>query len=130
MTTMGQHTMKTPTLPRTPIEVTETLVRLYVFLAQHLDRCVNEAARATYPEQELQAHLTSTRAEARELLSVNQVVQEKVDQECNRVFALTAACLMPGDMQRAALEDVKAERAMLKTKTMALSDALAVFRAA
>ena len=27
------------------IEITETLVRLYVFLAQDLDRCLNEAAR-------------------------------------------------------------------------------------
>jgi hypothetical protein len=130
MTTLERHTMKTPALPRTHIEVTETLVRLYVFLAQHLDRCANETARATYPEQELQAHLTSTRAEMRELLSINQVVQEKVEQECNRVFALTAACLTNGDKQGAALEDVKAERAVLKTKTMALSDVLAVFRAA
>lgn len=130
MTTMAPHTMKTPTLPRTPIEVTETLVRLYVFLAQHLDRCVNEAARAAYPEQDLQAHLTSTRAEVSALLSVNRVVQDKVEQECNRVFALTAACLTTGDKQGPAQEDVKAERAVLKTKTMALSDVLAVFRAA
>jgi len=39
------------------IEVTETLVRLYVFLANYLDRCLNEAARQTYPESELQKHL-------------------------------------------------------------------------
>jgi hypothetical protein len=38
------------------IEITETLVRLYVFLAQDLDRCLNEAARRTYPEQELHSH--------------------------------------------------------------------------
>jgi hypothetical protein len=30
------------------IEITETLVRLYVFLTQYLDRCLDEAARKTY----------------------------------------------------------------------------------
>ena len=130
MTTMEWGTMNPPAMPHTHIEVTETLVRLYVFLAQHLDRCVNETVRATYPEQELQAHLTSARAEVNALLSVNPVVQEKVEQECNRVFALAAACLTNGAEQASAREYVKAERAVLKTKTMALSDVLAVFRAA
>ncbi len=127
MMTTERHATNAPTMH---IEVTETLVRLYVFLAQHLDRCVDETARATYPEQELQAHLTSTRAEVNALLTVNQVVQEKVEQECNRVFALAAACLTNGAEQASAREYVKAERAVLKTKTMALSDVLAVFRAA
>ena len=112
------------------IDITETLVRLYVFLAQDLDRCLNEAARQTYPEQELQAHLSSTRAEMMEILSVNRVVKGKVEQECNRVLALTAACLTDGAGKTAAMDEVKAERAVLKTKTMALSDVLAVFRAA
>ncbi len=112
------------------IDITETLVRLYVFLAQDLDRCLNEAARQTYPEQELQAHLSSTRAEMMEILSVNRVVKGKVEQECNRVLALTAACLTDGAGKTAAMDEVKAERAVLKTKTMALSDLLAVFRAA
>lgn len=34
------------------IDITDTLVRLYVFLAQHMDRCVSEAARINYPEAE------------------------------------------------------------------------------
>ena len=72
------------------IEITETLVRLYVFLAQHLDRCLNEAARQTYPEQELQSHLASTRAEMMEILSVNQVVKDKVEREFDRVITLSA----------------------------------------
>ncbi len=130
MTTMERPTVNPPAMPRTHIAVTETLVRLYVFLAQHLDRCVNEAARATYPEQELQTHLTAARAEVHELLSVNQVVQEKVEQECNRVFALAAACLTNGAEQASAQEYVKVERAVLRAKIMALSDVLAVFRAA
>jgi hypothetical protein len=44
------------------IDVTETLVRLYVFLAQDLDRCLDLAACQTNPEHELQSHLSSTRA--------------------------------------------------------------------
>ena len=61
--------MNTQSTAHGHIDITETLVRLYVFLAQSLDRCLNEAARATYPEQELQSHLSSTRAELMEILS-------------------------------------------------------------
>ncbi|TLY44057.1 MAG: hypothetical protein E6K58_04060 [Nitrospirae bacterium] len=111
------------------IDITETLVRLYVFLAQSLDRCWNEAARTTYPEHELQSHLSSTRAKMMEILSVNRVVKGKVEQECNRVRSLIAACLLDGAGKTAALDELKAERAVLKNKTMALSDLLAVFRA-
>ena len=42
-------------------EIAAALVRLYVFLAQYLDRCFDEAARKSYPDAELQAHLTETR---------------------------------------------------------------------
>jgi Skp family chaperone for outer membrane proteins len=64
------------------------------------------------------------------MLSVNQVVKAKVEQECNRVRSLVTACLTDGAAKSAALEELKAERALLKQKTMALSDLLAVFRAA
>lgn len=112
------------------IDITETLVRLYVFLTQNLDRCLNEAARTTFPEHELQSHLSSTRAKMREILSVNQVVKGKVEEECNRVLSLAAAYLTAGGGKTAAMDAVKAERAVLTNKTMALSDLLAVFRAA
>lgn len=112
------------------IEITETLVRLYIFLAQDLDRCLDEAARRTYPEQELQSHLASTRAEIMEMLAVNRVVKDKVEQECERVLRLSAACLTNGTGKAAAMDELKVERAVLKNKTMALSDLLAVFRAA
>ena len=112
------------------IEITETLVRLYVFLAQQLDRCLNEAARTTYPEHELQSHLASTRAAMMEILSVNRVVKDKVEQECNRVLMLTATYLADGGGKTAAVDALQAERTVLKNKTMALSDLLAVFRAA
>ena len=113
-----------------PIDITETLVRLYVFLAQNLDRCLNEAARTSYPEHELQSHLSTTKAEMMEILSVNRVVKNKVEQECNRALSLAAACLTDGSGKTAAIEALKAERVVLKNKTMALSDLLAVFRAA
>ncbi len=112
------------------IEITETLVRLYVFLAQELDRCLNGTAGQNFPRQELQAHLSSTRAKMMEILSVNPVVRGKVEQECDRVFSLAATCLTDESQKTAAMEDLKAERLVLKNKTMALSDLLAVFRAA
>jgi hypothetical protein len=112
------------------IDVTDTLARLYLFLAQSMDRCVSEAARINYPEAELQSHLASTRAAVLDMLYVNQVVKAKVEQECTRVHSLIMACLTDGAAKAIALDELKAERAVLKHKTMALSDLLAVFRAA
>lgn len=112
------------------IDVTDTLVRLYVFLAQTIDRCLSEAARISYPETVLQGHLAATRATVLDMLSVNKVVKEKVEQECTHVLSLVASALTDGPKQAAALQDLKTERAILKHKTMALSDLLAVFRAA
>jgi hypothetical protein len=109
------------------IEVTETLVRLYVFLANYLDRCVNEAARQTYPEAELQKHLAETVAKLSEILSINHVVKTKVQEECDRVMALGSACLQAGG-KGALVDDIKAARIVLQNKTIALSDLLAVFR--
>lgn len=111
------------------IDITETLVRLYVFLAQTIDRCLSEAARISYPETALQGHLAASRAAVLDMLSVNQVVKEKVEQECKHVLSLVASALADGPGQTAALHDLKIERSILKHKTMALSDLLAVFRA-
>jgi len=82
------------------IDITETLVRLYVFLAQDVDQCLHEAEQSTYPEHDL--HLSSTRAKMSEMLSVNRVVQGKVAEECTRVLALTSACLTDGSGKTAA----------------------------
>lgn len=111
------------------IEITETLVRLYVFLAQYLDRCQNEALHQSFPEADLQAHLSATRAKMMAILSVNPVVKGKVEKECDRVLALGASCLKEGAKTTTLLEQVKTERAVLQNKTIALSDLLAVFRA-
>jgi uncharacterized membrane protein YheB (UPF0754 family) len=112
------------------INITDTLSRLYLFLAQSLDRCVSEAARISYPEPQFQATLASTKATVLDMLSVNQVVKDKVAQECDRIESLVTACLKDGAAKAGVLDELKAERAVLKHKTLALSDLLAVFRAA
>lgn len=121
--------MKTQAVVHNHIDITDTLARLYLFLAQSMDRCVNEEARLNYPEAELQSHLAATKATALDMLAVNQVVKAKVEQECNRIGSLVTACLMGGASKEVAWEELQAERAAIKHKTMALSDLLAVFRA-
>jgi hypothetical protein len=111
------------------IEITETLVRLYVFLTQYLDRCFDEAARKSYPDEELHAHLSTTRATMADILAVNPVVKSKVEKECKDVLALGAAILKGGHERASAMEPMQTQRAILRNKTIALSDLLAVFRA-
>ena len=117
------------TLTSKHIEIAETFVRLYVFLTQYIDRCEDEAARKEDPEAELQKHLGETRAKMMEILKVNPVVKGKVEKECERVLALGSKCLMGGTEKVAALDVLGAERVILKNKTIALSDLLAVYRA-
>ena len=112
------------------LDITDTLARLYLFLAQSMDRCVSEAARINYPEAELETHLASTKAAVLAMLAGNRVVKAKVEQECNRIGSLVTACLMGGASKDVALETLQAERAAVKHKTMALTDLLAVFRTA
>ena len=63
------------------------------------------------------------------LLSVNRVVKDKVEAECNRVRSLVAACVKGGASRTAALDELKSERDAMKIKTAVLTDLLAVFRA-
>ena len=121
--------MSSPAQAPGHIEITETLVRLYVFLTQYLDRCLDEAAKKTYPDEELHAHLATTRETRADILAVNPVVKSKVEKECTDVFALGAAILKGGHERASAMEPMQAERAILRSKTIALSDLLAVFRA-
>ena len=111
------------------IDVTAALVRLHVFLAQYLDRCFDNAARTSYPDSELQGHLTETRRQLMEILAVNPVVKKNLAQECDRILALGATCLKGGATDTKTCEAIQAERAILKNKTVALSDLVAVFRA-
>ena len=112
------------------LDITDTLARLYLFLAQSMDRCVDEEALMNYPEDDLQAHLASTRAAVLDMLAGNRVVKAKVEEECNRIGSLVTACLMGGASKAVALEELQAERASVKHKAMALTDLLAVFRTA
>jgi hypothetical protein len=114
---------------QTQIDVAAALVRLYVFLAQYLDRCFDEAARKSYPDRELLAHLAETRRQLGPILSVNPVVQKNLEAECDRILMLGASCLAPGTDDAEIRETVRSERAVLRNKTIALSDLVAVFRA-
>ena len=91
---------------------------------------MSERTQIDYPEAELQAHLVSTRTALLDMLAGNQVVKTKVEQERNRVHALILACLRDGGEKPVALDALMAERAVLKHKTMVLTDLLAVFRTA
>ncbi|MDO9116324.1 MAG: hypothetical protein Q7U39_00080 [Nitrospira sp.] len=112
------------------IETTDALSRLYLFLAQAMDRALDEKARGRADESELDANFAGARSIALELLSVNRVVRDKVEAECNRIRSLIEACLKGGASQMALVEALKTERGIVKQKTMVLSDLLAVFRAA
>jgi hypothetical protein len=63
------------------------------------------------------------------ILSVNPVVKQKLTEECDRILALGAACLKSGSAGKTLRDAVQAERAVLRNKTIALSDLVAVFRA-
>jgi hypothetical protein len=118
-----------PASAKDQIDVAAALVRLYVFLSQYLDRCVDEAARKSYPDAELQAHLGQTRRELMDILSVNPVVKKKLTEECDRILTLGASCLKSGAADASTREAIRAERGVLQHKTIALSDLVAVFRA-
>ncbi|MBL8073689.1 MAG: hypothetical protein JNL29_04925 [Nitrospira sp.] len=111
------------------IDIAAALVRLYVFLTQYLDRCIDEAARKDYPDSELQKHLDETRRQLMEILSVNPVVKRKLADECDRILHVGASCLKLGVDDSKTREAIQAERAVLKHKTIALSDLVAVYRA-
>jgi hypothetical protein len=121
--------MATPSAPSSHIQTTETLVRLYVFLSQSLDRCLDKSSRESFPEREHQAFLADTRARVMEALAVNPVVKRKVEEECSRVLSLAQSYLKARTNKTAIQRRLKAEREMLRTKLVALSDLLAVFRA-
>ena len=121
--------MAAPSAPSSHIQVTETLVRLYVFLSQSLDRCLDKSTRESFPEKEHQAFLAETRARVMEALTVNPVVKRKVEEECRLVLNLAESYLKARTNKTAIQRQLKAERETLRTKLVALSDLLAVFRA-
>ena len=111
------------------LQIAAALVRLYVFLSQYLDRCISDAVRRGSPDGDLQTHLAQTRLELMEILSVNPVVKRKLTDECDRIINLGASCLSSSSAGADIRERIAAEREVLKQKTTALSDLVAVFRA-
>lgn len=118
-----------PTSASTQLEIAAALVRLYVFLSQYLDRCVDEVARRNLSDGDLQTHLAQTRRELMEILSVNPVVKRKLADECDRILNLGTSCLTASPVTAKTRELIHTEREVLKQKTSALSDLVAVFRA-
>jgi len=112
------------------IKTTETLLRLYVLLAQYLDRCRTEnGSSSSLSEGEFQKHLVETKLAVLNLLSTNRIVPEKIEQEYDRVMKRAKALAKtPGDSELQT--QVDQEREILRIKTLALSDLLAVFRSA
>lgn len=113
----------------TPIDITESLVRLYVFLGQTLDRCLDPTQQESFPEQEHMTLLEETRTKLKAALSVNPVVKRKIDEECELVLGLADSYAKAPNSQTVLMEQLKAERAILQTKILALSDLLGVLRA-
>ncbi len=111
----------------THITTTETLVRFYVFLDQYIDRCLNESTRESLPEQEFQQYLHDTHDQIAKLLDTNRVVKNKTETEYLRITGLCEKFLQsPTDEATKAV--LKQEHEVLRIKTLALSDLLAVFR--
>jgi hypothetical protein len=111
------------------LEIAAAFVRLYVFLSQYLDRCLDDVARRSAPDGDLQTHLAQTRLALMEILSVNPVVKRKLTDECDRVLQLGASCLTSSPVAAKTRELIQSEREVFKQKTSALSDLVAVFRA-
>lgn len=111
------------------LEIAAALVRLYVFLSQYLDRCLDDAAQRGVPDGDLQTHLAQTRRELMEILAVNPVVKRKLTDECDRILHLGASCLTSSSVTAKNRELIHTEREVLRQKTSALSDLVAVFRA-
>jgi hypothetical protein len=61
--------MAAPSAPSIHIQTTDNRVRLYVFLSQSLDRCLDKSVREAFPEKEHQAFLADTRARVMEELA-------------------------------------------------------------
>src|SRR5437660_12899238 len=101
--------MAAPSAPSSHIQVTETLVRLYVFLSQSLDRCLDKSTREFFPEKEHQAFVAETRARVMEALAVNPVVTRKVEEEFNPALSLAASDLTARTYKTASQRQLKAE---------------------
>ncbi len=109
------------------ISTTETVLRLYVFLGQYIDRCLDEEHRRSLPEEEFQQHLATTHDEVAKLLATNRVVKEKTEVEFQRVITMCEDYLQhPEDKEFPQI--LQKEREVLRVKMLALSDLLAVFR--
>jgi hypothetical protein len=110
------------------IEIIETLIKLYRFLGQSLDHCLNEIDTGAVEEHELQAHLSTSRAQIMDLLAGNPAVRQTLEPECKRLLSLTSACFSNGTQSSVAMKEARTEREALRSKTAALTELLEVFQ--
>ena len=116
---------------RTPghIRITETLLRLYVFLAQHLDSCLQVGPRGNDANDDLEGHLATTRTAILEMQSANRVLKAKIQRACQHVLGLAAAYSTEGTGSARGSAALAAERAVLRHTSMPGGYRLPVFRA-
>jgi hypothetical protein len=112
------------------IEIIETVIKLYESLGQSLDHCLNEIGTGAIEEHQLQAHLSTSRAQMMDILAGNPAVKQKLEQEGKRLLSVTSACFSSGTPYSVAMKEAKKEREALRSKTAALSDLLDVLQAA
>ena len=109
------------------IHTTEIYLRFYVFLGKCLDRCLDESEKASVLEQEFQQHFQDTRTQVGERLSSNQRVQDKAEQEYQRVTEMAISFTNNPNNEPLRKELIQV-RDILKIKALTLSDLLAIFR--
>jgi len=107
------------------MEITETVLRFYVFLRHYLDRFHDQAAKEAFPESEFRKHLRVTQVKVTELLTSNRVVKQKVAAESNGILQLGSDSV---ERRSGVTGQLAKERELLRVKTVAISDLLAVFR--
>ena len=112
------------------IEIIETLIKLYTSLGQSLDHCLNEIGTGAVEEHELQAYLSTSRAQAMDILAGSPAVRQKFGEECKRLLSLTSACFSNGTQYSVAMKQARTERETLRSKSAALSELREVLRAA
>lgn len=101
------------------INITETVLRLYVLLAKCLERSHDKTSQTAFPDSEFQSHLKDTQDKVKQLIATNQIVKGKVEEEYKRIIKLAT---------EGSKYDINQDREVLQTKILALSDLLAVFR--
>jgi len=110
------------------IQITEALIHVYLILTQYLDHIVDERKTPELSNQEIEAQLEEARAKLQAFLAANPVVQAKVGKESDRILSEATQVRQEGPSTKT-IDKLTAERSLLQTKIVTLTDLIAVFRA-